>query len=151
MSDDEFEELGTSISIACEMVRRNFGEPTVFEHGPCFPGTPVGCGIDHLHIHVVPLPFSLKQAASALFPAIEWKPLLDLSETRCLYGSNIPYALVKGPESGMFWCRPIKDTRQMFRRVIAGMLGVQDQFDYAEFPYSLNALQTLDSFQSITS
>lgn len=145
--DNEFEDLRNSISMASEMVRNSFGPPTVFEHGPCVTGTPVGCGIDHQHVHVAPLPFSLKDAVFRLFPAIEWQLLGDLSETRDLYRSNTPYGLVQESNSEMFWCRPAKGVRQMFRRAIAATLGEHDRFDYGAFPHLLNALQTRDALQ----
>jgi len=94
------------------------------------------------------LPDSLKDTVSALFPGIEWNRLRNLAETSYLYDSQTPYGLVQEPNDKMYWCRPPKDVRQMFRRAIASMLGTSEKFDYAEFPHLSNALQTRNSLQS---
>ena len=144
LSIEEFEELRINVREAREMVQKSFYEPTIFEHGPSSFGTSIGCGIDHQHVHVVPLPFSLKRAVSSLYPTTEWHPLLDLSETKSLYRARTAYSLVQEPNGQIFWCRPPDDVRQMFRRAIASIVGLSDQFDYAAFPHLSNTLQTLD-------
>ncbi len=139
----EFQDLTGCLRLAVEMVHKRFGSVTVFEHGPSVPGTSLGCGIDHQHLHVVPLAFSLKDAVSALFPSVEWALLSDLSGTRALYRSRIDYGLVQETNGRIWWCRPPNGVRQVFRRVIAHNLGIPDQFDYAGHPHLSNTLQTL--------
>src|SRR5260221_4771447 len=67
LSAAEHDELRECVSVAKDLVASKFGSPTVFEHGPSEEHTALGCGIDHAHIHVVPLQFSLKAAAAAHF------------------------------------------------------------------------------------
>ncbi len=139
----EFEQLKRTLRLAKRMVKKGFGEPTIFEHGPSSPGTSLGCGIDHQHLHVVPLPFSLKDVVSFLYPSIQWETLSDLSDTCALYNSKTDYGLVQEPDGQIWWCRPPIGVRQLFRRAIAHNLGIPDQFDYASFPRLSNTLQTL--------
>jgi ATP adenylyltransferase len=151
MKGREFEDLRNCLAMAGDMVQRTFGSPTIFEHGPSRPGTPLGCGIDHQHVHVVPLAFSLKDAVSSLFPGTDWELLQDLAATRDLYTSGIDYGIVQEPDGNIWWCRPPKNVRQVFRRVIAHTLGVPDQFDYAAFPQVPNILRTLDYLRPVSS
>jgi hypothetical protein len=105
----------------------------------------LGCGIDHLHLHVVPLPFSLKNAASKMFPGITWKSISNWSDTSSLFESQISYGLLQEPNNKMFWCKPPHSVRQFFRRVIASQMGIADQFDYAQSPHLSNVLLTLNN------
>jgi len=145
LSDSELTELTDCLSTAKRMVRENFGEPTIFEHGPCKSGTAVGCGIDHLHLHVVPLRFSLRRASTSTFPAITWHAIADLSDTSSLFASQIDYGLIQEPKSSFLWCRPPYGTRQFFRRVIATEIGIAEQFDYSRFPHLPNVMLTLNT------
>lgn len=141
----ELDELINCLRTAKNMVRENFGEPTVFEHGPYQPGSSLGCGIDHLHLHVVPLSFSLRSATASLFPEVKWHPLSDLYCASLLFEAKIGYGLVQEPNDRMSWCYPPLGVRQLFRRVIAAELGVPEEFDYREFPNLSNVSLTLEN------
>ena len=144
LSISELWELTSCLTSASDLVRENFGEPTIFEHGPCEAGTTLGCGIDHLHLHLAPLKFSLRRAVNDRFPNVEWKPLPDIAATRSLFESRCGYGFVKEPtEERMYWCTPPAGVRQIFRRVIAAEIGVPDEFDYRTHPHLPNVLQTL--------
>src|SRR5258708_20566119 len=118
-AESELEELTDCLSIAQRMVRKGFGEPTVFEHGPSASGTSLGCGIDHLHIHVAALPFSLREATTRQFPQVYWKPITGISATTSLFAAQMGYGLVREPGGCMSVCTPPDYIRQLFRRVIA--------------------------------
>jgi len=145
ITSSELTELLDCVAVARDLVRKNFGEPTLFEHGPSRSGLALGCGIDHLHLHVVPLSFSLKRATTTRFPEVKWKEISDLSGTSSLFASNLSYGLVHEPDSSMSWCHPPKHVRQFFRKVIAAELGIPEQFDYTQFPQLPNVLRTLEA------
>src|SRR6266478_5711524 len=73
LSNPELDELKSCLASARNLVQKNFGAPTIFEHGPSLAGTTLGCGIDHVHVHVAPLAFSLRKAVNNRFPMVEWK------------------------------------------------------------------------------
>lgn len=144
LEPSELDELADCLATARNLVQESFGPPTVFEHGPSQPGTTVGCGVDHVHVHVAPLNFSLQTAVSDRFPELEWKSLPHISATRSLFNSGKAYSLVEEPrEHAMYWCEPPVGVRQLFRRVIAAEVGIPDEFDYITHPQALNVLRTL--------
>lgn len=49
-------ELDALTAAATRLLEARFVTPTAFEHGPSSVGTTLGCGIDHAHLHLVPLP-----------------------------------------------------------------------------------------------
>lgn len=144
LTTNELKELQNTIAMAKEIVRENFGPPTVFEHGPSCAGTALGCGIDHQHVHVVPLHFSLTRAVNALEPYIQWETLSEISGTKPLHRAGIAYALVQEDGGPMLWCRPPDGVRQMFRQAIAHGMGIPQEYDYAEFPQLPNTVRTLE-------
>jgi len=144
LSGSELDELTSCLATARGLVQENFGASTIFEHGPSQAGTSLGCGIDHMHLHVAPLKFSLRKAVNNSFPQIKWQPLLDISATRPLFESQTGYGLVKEPtEEKIYWCSPPAGVTQIFRRAIAAEIGIPDEFDYRTHPQLSNVTQTL--------
>ena len=58
---------------ARDMVEPHFGPATIFESGPAAEATELGCGVDHVHFHIVPLGFSLFALASRQYPELCWQ------------------------------------------------------------------------------
>ncbi len=144
LRSDEFGDLEEAIDLARKIVERHFGEATIFEHGPSASGTSLGCGIDHLHFHVVPLSFSLVKAVDSVAQNAVWKELGDLRNLAGLHRSGVGYAVVGEPGSPLVWFQPPATIRQPLRRAIANQLGIPGCFDYATHPHLNNVLRTLD-------
>lgn len=135
------------VSLARELVERAYGPATVFEHGPASAGTAVGCGIDHLHFHVVPLPFSLEKASTDLRPSLMWRDAHSPAVTAELYRERRSYLLLQEPIGG--WrVAHAPQVRQFFRQAIAARLGSADMFDYREHPHAANAIDTVTRITS---
>jgi ATP adenylyltransferase len=144
LQEKEFVSLERAVYLAKEIVEGHFGAATVFEHGPQVPGTSLGCGIDHLHLHVVALNFSLVEAVNSSIQGVTWQGLPNLRSLGPLYRSGIGYAVVGEPHAQLVWFPPPHNVRQPLRRAIANHLGVPERFDYAKHPYTENVLRTLD-------
>ena len=52
-------ELQHVLELATKVITSKYAAPTLFEHGPVTEGRRVGCGVDHAHLHIVPLHFNL--------------------------------------------------------------------------------------------
>lgn len=126
----EHAEMLELVECARTQVERAFGPATVFEHGPARPGTPAGCGVDHLHMHVVPLGFSLRAAATAITPRLTWQQLEGTPDLAAVHRSGIDYSLVKEPDRPAVWAPTPRGVNQFLRRAIAMQLGIPEQFDY---------------------
>lgn len=141
MTKDEFKDLHDILAETKAIVADTFGPPTVFEHGAACANTTFGCGIDHAHVHVVPLPFHLRTAVQSSVD-VEWSQSEDefLKVTSTL---RAPYVAFSGPDLATWVATPNNIPRQFFRRMIATRLGRPDQFDYDQYPEPSNAVQTL--------
>src|SRR6185503_1320171 len=52
----------------CSILTQCYGAVGAFEHGPSAASRTVGCGVDHAHLHLVPLQFDLAAAVSPFLP-----------------------------------------------------------------------------------
>lgn len=116
---------------AVALVASSYGPATVFEHGAVVPGSVVGCGVDHAHIHVVPLSFDLAELARShpLGRDLTWTPINDIRSVQDSQTVLSPYLVIQGP-SGLGWRAAGSIPSQFFRRVIADAIGCPSQFDW---------------------
>ena len=121
-----------------------------FEHGPSAEGSPVGCGVDHAHLHVlVDAPFSFNQfAALAMKSArVDWRRDLvrkayDSISDGCSY-------LVGGYLNEAVLAEDVETVgSQFFRRVVAQLVGKPHQWNYKTYAHLENAQRTVSAFNS---
>jgi ATP adenylyltransferase len=133
--------LRSAIDVAKELVETRFGPATIFEHGPVMHGTPVGCGVDHLHIHVAPLPTSIRACAQELYPTT-WNRIGAWDQLTAVHTAGVPYIAVQEPGDALYWAVAPSNVRQPLRRAAARAVGVEEQFDYNVHPQRENVIRT---------
>jgi hypothetical protein len=143
LPSEALEGLPSAVEAARTLVERHFGPATIFEHGPARSGCALGCGIDHAHVHVASLPFSLVDAVDAVVPGVEWRSLNAVRSVDELHATGLDYCVVQEPACQAQWFSAPRDVRQLFRRAIATALGRADRFDYALYPEIENVRATL--------
>jgi ATP adenylyltransferase len=121
-----------------------------FEHGPFAEDSPVGCGVDHAHLHIlVDAPFSYEQfAASAVENArVNWRHgsaqeaynSISAGRSYLVGGSLSRSVLAEGVESV---------GSQFFRRVVAKLASKPYQWDYKTHAHLENVHRTVSAFSS---
>jgi len=141
--------LKAALDDAKALVEPKFGPVTFFEHGPVVAGTGLGCGIDHLHVHVAPLNFSLREAFLRLYPDSDWHQIGGWCDLQRIHGERTPYVTVLEPGRELEWCVPPVDVRQPLRRAVAGATGAQHEFDYNVHEHHANAVRTLELLAAV--
>jgi diadenosine tetraphosphate (Ap4A) HIT family hydrolase len=136
-------ELRTLVERFTVELSREFGPVTLFEHGPSVEGTEVGCGVDHAHLHLVSLPFSMQHAVADFRE-------VPLPWMKVMRGDGLPPCDLVAP---YYWYRDQSGSEfsssapsgisQLFRRIIAGFVRRPSQFDYRHFPNQGNAAETV--------
>jgi ATP adenylyltransferase len=118
-----------------DKLRPLYGNICAFEHGPARSGRNIGCGVDHAHLHLVPLSFDLATAADPFMPLnTEWMPA-TWESCRTASENNRDYLYLEQPigkariaiTDGNFGS-------QIFRKAIAARLGMHEQFSWRDFP-----------------
>lgn len=100
------------------------GSAVQFEHGPAGHGRSAGCGVDHAHLHLVPLSMEMRASVRGLGhieDSLEWRQ------------SEWPWSAVRRPGMDYLFVRESDGTgwiaeaetipSQVFRRAIARLLG----------------------------
>jgi ATP adenylyltransferase len=130
-------------------LQQAYGELCAFEHGPSGPGREVGCGVDHAHLHLVPLKFDLGAAVLPLLPhGVEWSEA-DLDDCKRAFESGLDYLYLEQPLGrGRIAVHDCFGS-QLFRRIIANHLGVDDEYNWREYPKVDNILSTVRTLQSL--
>ncbi len=112
-----------------------------FEHGPVRPGTSAGCGVDHAHLHVVPLGFDL---LDVLPEGMGWETVPSLDPWAVLGRRDY---LLAGDGDRWLACEPAAPRSQFFRRLIAEHAGHGASWDHNLHPWEDNVRRTLERFQ----
>ena len=143
MALHEFADFEVGIQQACAIVQPKFGPATVFESGPSYKGTSIGCGIDHVHVHVLPLQFSLADATRRIFTDINWVIWNEFRQLQDLHTLGEPYYFIKEPDREPLYTVPTVRSSQLLRKVIAAETGQTDLWDYSQYCGRSNARKTL--------
>ncbi len=135
-------------------VARRFGlndkQVMWFEHGASAFGSPVGCGVEHAHLHVlVDAPFRfddlVKEAASLTGDA--WHETSSLNSYQHLVG-DCSYLVLASSECAVLSKPADGAGSQFFRRAIASIVGEPDKWNYRHHAHLGNVRKTIERFGS---
>jgi ATP adenylyltransferase len=129
LSEYRQRDLWAVVDWALTALGRQFSPATVFEHGAVVPNSSVGCGVDHAHVHIVPLEFNLAKAAWShpLGRKLRWRKIENVQSYR--WSARAPYLLLRDP-TGETWLARGDIPSQFFRRIIAAEIGRPEAFDW---------------------
>lgn len=112
-----------------------------FEHGPVAPHSLTGCGVDHAHLHSVPLNFDLLKD---LPHVMDWRRVSSEDPWSTLGDSDY---LVVGHEEKWFACEPRNPESQFFRKLIAQRVTGGYGWDHNERAWAENVHTTINQFK----
>lgn len=122
-----------------------------FEHGPSAEGSPIGCGVDHAHLHLlVDAPFSFEQFLTFAMESarVDWRrssvlEAYDSIPAGCSY-------LVGGGLNGAVIAEDVDTVgSQFFRRIVAQLVGKPHQWNYKTHAHLENVLRTVAAFNNL--
>ncbi|MCI0624735.1 MAG: hypothetical protein L0387_24335 [Acidobacteria bacterium] len=131
----------------CHILSRKCRNLYAFEHGPSKPGLRVGCGVDHAHLHVVPLDFDLSSAMQPFLPASSGWRKAALADCRAAIRDGDAYLYLEEPSGNRLIARHQNFGSQLFRRAIATQLGVPREYDWLDHPQLQNIAGTIRFFE----
>lgn len=109
------------------LIEDRIGRYVMFEHGAADFSRPAGCGVDHAHVHLVPLEIDLREAIADLCDKeleLDWRPILDWPEPE--HGNDYIWV---SDRTGSWISYTTRQPSQVVRRAIARVLGVS-QWDW---------------------
>lgn len=127
-----FSELESFLAEIVPIVESNYGPVSIFEHGPMATASPIGCGVDYAHLHLVPAKCDLQAGAQKIAPNVRWSGISSFKEVRNQVRDG--YWFVKQPygsgSCSVGVCVDGEPPSQLFRKIIATNLGRPEAFDW---------------------
>jgi ATP adenylyltransferase len=117
----EWSEFEVLIRRTRATVEAEFGETVLFEHGSAGIGRTAACGVDHAHMHVVPLAIDLRKAVAACSDDVgsfDWSRVVGRPDV--IAGNDYLYI---SDRTGKWVARSPWLPGQVIRRAIANHLG----------------------------
>ena len=128
MSNGLWSEAEQFLAEVAGHVESQYGPVALFEHGPGRKESPIGCGVDYAHFHIVPTQNDLLACAQLIAPKLAWKPYPSISSVKYFRDVEPGYwALSQKAVSANCWIGTISDAvppNQLFRRALALSLGL---------------------------
>jgi ATP adenylyltransferase len=108
-----------------------------FEHGAATAGSTTGCGVDYAHLHLIIDPdFTFEEFRSAVFQLSQdnWNHVDHYSPYAKMSSEGDYYVFGQGQDA---YASAFTNSlgSQFFRRVIAGLAGKENEWDYKTFPH----------------
>jgi ATP adenylyltransferase len=111
-----------------------YGEVCAFEHGPYAPRRQAGCGVDHAHVHLVPLSFDLAKAALPFLSTDADWTRASWSDCSRAIEREVDYLFVEQPLGVGRIAVADRFGSQILRKAIATAIGKPREFDWREYP-----------------
>lgn len=114
-----------------------------FEHGPGARKSVVGCGVDQAHLHIVPTPFKLLESVLA-DRSVGWTEV-DRVDPWATVEPDAEYYLI-ATSTRAYVGTPTKPESQYFRKQLAALSGIPNEWNYREWPHYEHIQRTVDCF-----
>ena len=115
------------------LLKSRYGKKILaFEHGPGAENHGTGCGVDHAHLHLVPLNCDLLTQVRPFVPAsVEWRPSgwEQLAEAHA-QGLDYLYFQAEGANAVMAVSQDFGS--QVFRKAIASQLSMEVEYSWRD-------------------
>lgn len=142
------DEINEFKAYLCTMLRRCYGAVAAFEHGPSMANRTVGCGVDHAHLHLVPLQFDLAAEVLPFLPnSVTWNSA-RIERCQHAYSLGQDYLYLEQPIGSGRIAMHDEFGSQLFRKAIATRLGMRDQFNWHEYPQLTRVMATIASLRA---
>ncbi len=114
-----------------------------FEHGPSHAGCTLGCGVDHAHLHLVPIGFNIRVAVDPYMPhEARWRSA-TVQDCRAAFDRGADYIYFEQPIGSGHIATDANFGSQLFRRAIGTTIGSADQFNWRDYPQMHNVEATI--------
>lgn len=121
LDDHDWSAFDDLVQVVRDNVERYYGKAVLFEHGSAGSGRPAACGVDHAHLHVVPLDLPLRELITAVLESGSWARV----DTRVPPVVGMDYIYVDDASGRWVAYQPWLPS-QVARQAVAAYLGLSD-------------------------
>jgi len=117
------------------VLRNRYEKPVVvFEHGPSAENHGTGCGVDHAHLHLVPIDCDLLTYVRPFVPtSVEWKAC-DWDDLTKAHAAGLDYLYFRPEGQNGLMVVSQDFGSQVFRKAIASFLCLESEFSWRDHP-----------------
>jgi ATP adenylyltransferase len=139
-------------SSARSLLNARYGSRTVaFEHGPSAAKHGTGCGVDHAHLHVLPLNCDLLNYVQPFVPTdLAWEPC-GWGGRSDAYSNGLDYLYLRQEGQGGLLAVSEDFGSQVFRKAVASYLGIENHFNWRANPRLETVAKTMQAVASALS
>lgn len=119
VSTETLSELASTTDKLRSLLRQNYSQIVMFEHGPMSTEQRGGCCLDHCHMNLLPIPSSLSVLVSAS-KFFDFTPY-DIHDLPEFVEKHQPYLFFQSQE-GSFAAPTPEGTTQFFRKLLASQM-----------------------------
>ncbi|MBC8491030.1 MAG: hypothetical protein H8D42_00535 [Candidatus Marinimicrobia bacterium] len=148
LSNDLIIEFNEMTKLVSEIVESCYGSVTIFEHGPSKCKEPVGCGVDHAHLHFVPIEADLIMTLSRIcHKKLYWNRIDDMFDLKFYYENAQSYLFIKQSDNDAYATTHQNLGSQLFRKAIAETIGFPERFNWRQYPEIENVTKTVNKIR----
>lgn len=125
LNDDEWREFMDAATQSRRRIEKLWGSSVLFEHGAAGSGRQAACGVNHAHLHIVPLELDLRASIASVDGSVgqfEWNPC---SQDRPWSKADLDYIFLSD-RTGSWIAHRESIPSQVVRRAIAATLDLSD-------------------------
>lgn len=143
---EELEEFSKQIG---QIMAKEYGHVTMFEHGAWQSKSTVGCGVDYAHLHLVPINFDLILGLeNFLDTKYDWNLVSGIADALKSKEEKSEYLFYKDFKGNSYIVNDKKIPSQLFRKVIAQYINQPEKYDWKEYHQEENILKTIKKFKA---
>jgi len=144
LSNSELSELNELSNTLVNLLSSHFDSRVVgWENGATSAGQAIGCGVDHAHLHLVPINVELRSGAENLLGrSLRWQHTKDITSLGTLRDGP-SYLFVRETNGEYFTATDPNPPSQLLRKVVAQHIGHPELYDWHSYSGESHARSTV--------
>ncbi len=108
-----------------KLIDGKYGHTVMFEHGPAAAGRNAGCGVDHAHLHIMPITIALHETVRTDGGGrdLQWRPATLPWDADAEHAAGLDYFFVREADGTAWVASTPSAPSQLLRRAIAKYIG----------------------------
>lgn len=149
MPDILLEEMSLIASEVGDLIKTRYGQVCKFEHGPAQGQLNVGCGVDHAHMHILPVQQNLISASERYLPEGSHWNRAQLYDCSKVHRNGESYLYLEQEHGNAYIATHNGFASQILRRAVADSLQKPQEYDWKQYAQEATVRSTMTVFEEL--